>query len=422
MLRYAYKAKNSAGKVVNGELDAVSPIDAKKKLIQSRLKPITISQKKSGNPNEQLGMLGGMIYRDEKGNIQLQIGSGKPSQKDLIIFTKQFSTLLHSGVPMIQGLSILAEQQKIRQFRLAVEGIKYSLENGKSLSDGIRNYPHIFDTLYISMVQAGEASGQLDTILDNLVIYIEKAQKIKSQVKSAMMYPAFVVTAAVSVTTFLLLFIVPKFAEMFKTGGQELPGLTKVVMGLSDGLKEYFLYIFGTGFAFIMGLVIMRSTEKGKYQFDNLVLKAPITGPLLKKIAIGRFCQTMSTMLSSGVGILAALQICASSAGNRVISQVVINVKDRITQGDRFSEPLKESGIFPKMVVSMIEVGEKTGALDEMLKKVSEFYEEEVDLAVKGLISLIEPAMIVGLGGMVGFIVIAMFLPIFDLGNAVGGQ
>ncbi len=420
MMKFQYKAKNPGGKVISGEIDAVSATDAKKRLMRSRLKPISIKAMKSGNPGENVGLLGGMIYWDDKGALQLQLGSGNPTTKELIIFTKQFATLLNSGVPMIQGLQILAEQQKSRSFRMAIEGIRYSLENGQNLSDGLKNHPKIFDNLYCSMVEAGEASGQLDVILGSLVTYIEKAQKIKSQVKSAMMYPSFVVGAACIVITFMLVFIVPKFSEMFASSGQELPALTKIVMQMSDWLKGNFVTIIGIVFTTIATIIGWRSTESGKVQFDSLLLKAPISGPLIKKIAIGRFCQTLSTMLQSGVGILTALQICANSAGNRVIQNVVLNVKDRITQGDRFAEPLKESKIFPTMVISMIEVGEKTGSLDDMLKKVSEFYEEEVDLAVKGMISLIEPAMIVGLGGAVGFIVIAMFLPIFDLGNAVG--
>jgi type IV pilus assembly protein PilC len=270
------------------------------------------------------------------------------------------------------------------------------------------------------MVRAGEASGNLDGILLKLTVYIEKSAKIKSQVKAAMFYPAMVVFVAIAVITALLLFVVPTFAKQYEDSKKELPGLTAAVVGVSNYVADQWYVIFGVAFAVVFAFRQWVRTEKGRGWFDMILLKAPGFGQLFRKLAVGRFCNTMSTMLTSGVNLLEALTICAAASGNQVIERFVLGVRGRIEQGAKFSEPLADGGLFPPMVISMVAVGEATGALDDMLVKVSEFYEDEVDLAVKTLLSMIEPIMIVTIGGIVGVIVIAMYLPVFDMGNLVG--
>jgi type IV pilus assembly protein PilC len=422
MAEFAYKAKDARGKMKTGKVSAASKSQARSQLVKMRLKPVMIKATKLDAPTDR-GEAKGLakyLYKDEKGRWQLSLGEAKPSAKDLIVFTKQFATMLTSGVPLIQALGILAEQQRVRSFGRIVERVRFAVENGATLSDALEAYPDIFDTLYVSMVRAGEASGNLDTILMKLVVYIEKAAKIKAQVKSAMMYPSIVVIVAIVVVSGLLLFVVPTFAEQYKDQGKELPELTNFVIGTSDFLATNWYIIFGAMFVAFVGVKMYIKTEPGRAWFDKWILMAPGIGELLRKIAVGRFCNTMATMLTSGVNLLEALTICAASSGNKTIENFVINVRSRVEQGSKFSDPLGDGDLFPRMVVSMVAVGETTGALDDMLSKVSEFYEDEVDLAVKGLLSMIEPIMIVGIGGIVGFIVIAMYLPVFDMGNLVG--
>jgi type IV pilus assembly protein PilC len=270
------------------------------------------------------------------------------------------------------------------------------------------------------MVRAGETSGSLDQILVRLTTYIEKAAKIKAQVKSAMVYPAVVVVAATAVISALLAFVVPTFAKQFQDSGRELPALTQVVVDISDFFRENLLFVAGGIFIGFIALNFYRKTEVGSAQFDRLMLIAPVIGDLIRKVSVGRFCSTLSTMLKAGVNLLEALNICAASAGNKRVEEFILYVRAQIEQGVKFSTPLAKDGLFPPMVISMVEVGEATGALDEMLLKVAEFYEEEVDLAVKTLLSLIEPVMIVSIGSVVGFIVIAMYLPVFDMAGTVG--
>lgn len=424
MAEYKYKAKDPRGKVKTGTVSAQSKAQAKAAIVKMRLRPLTVKATKlDSDPNakEEGRYLGGIIYKDDKGRWQLGMGDAKPTTKDLIIFTKQFATMINSGVPLIQALGILASQQRVRSFGRTLDKVRFAVENGATLSESLEAYPKLFDNLYVAMVRAGEASGNLDTILMKLTTYIEKAAKIKSQVKSAMFYPCIVVVVAVAVVSALLIFVVPTFAKQYQDSGKELPGLTQAVLDASNLLVEYWYYGLGGIVVGVFGLAQWLKTEKGRAIFDAGILKAPGFGQLFRKIAVGRFCSTMSTMLTSGVNLLEALSICAASSGNKTIEGFVLNVRSKIEQGAKFSDPLSEGGIFPPMVVSMVAVGETTGALDEMLTKVSEFYEDEVDLAVKTLLSMIEPVMIVVIGGIVGTIVIAMYLPVFDMANLVGG-
>jgi type IV pilus assembly protein PilC len=421
MAEFKYKAKDPRGRIKIGKISAANAAQAKAQLMKMRLKPISITAYKldgSGSSNETL--FSKFMVKDNNGNTQLQIGAGNPTSKDLIVFTKQFATMIGSGVPLIQSLGILATQQQIVGFGRTIEKIRFSVENGATLSESIGAYPKIFDSLYVAMVRAGEASGNLDEILLKLTTYIEKAAKIKSQVKSAMFYPVMIVTVAITVISVLLIFVVPTFAKQYQDAGKELPWLTQQVVDLSDFLGSQWHILFGG--LFIGGALFRRyiNTAAGRAKFDAALLKAPGFGNLFRKLAVGRFCNTLSTMLTSGVNLLEALTICAASAGNKSIESFVLGVRSDIEQGKKLSEPLSVGGLFPKMVTSMVQIGEETGALDEMLLKVSAFYEEEVDLAVKTMLSMIEPVMIAVIGGIVGVIVIAMYLPVFDAASLVG--
>lgn len=419
MAEFKYKAKDGQGRVKTGIVKAASKAQAKSVLTRMRLRPILITASKLDGPPE--AKKPGLISRDEKGNITLNLGGDpNPTTKDLVIFTKQFATMINSGVPLIQSLGILAGQQRVKSFGRNLDKIRYAVENGATLSESLEAFPKLFDSLYIAMVRAGEVSGGLDTILLKLVTYIEKSAKIKSQVKAASFYPAIIVVVAAAVVSGLLIFVVPTFAAQFAGSGKELPGPTAFVMSMSQVLLEQWYFIIGGLAAFIFGFRAYIKTEPGRAWFDDILLKVPVFGQLFRKIAVGRFCSTMSTMLTSGVNLLEALTICAASAGNKTIEKFVLRVRASVEQGSKVSEPLAVGGIFPPMVVSMVAVGESTGAMDEMLNKVAEFYEDEVDLAVKTALSMIEPIMIVGIGSIVGFIVIAMYLPIFEMGGTTG--
>ena len=427
MAEFKYKAKDSRGSIKAGSIKAADKAQARSVLVRMRLKPISIVAARLDASKTQVAdgttpIIGNFIYKDKDGRIQVGIGGGeKATDKDLIIFTKQFATMIASGVPLIQALGILAKQQRVRSFGQILETIRNEVENGATLSNALEAFPKLFDTLYVAMVRAGEASGKLDTILIKLVSYIEKASKIRSQIKSAMMYPMIVVFVAIAVISALLVFVVPTFAKQYADNDKELPGLTQAVVNVSNFMVESWYIAFAALMVVYFGFKFYIKTDKGRIWWDKTLLVLPGFGQLMKKIAVGRFCSTMSTMLTSGVNLLEALTICAASAGNKIIEKFVLGVRSGIEQGAKISDPLSEGGLFPPMVVSMVAVGETTGALDEMLLKVSEFYEDEVDLAVKTLLSMIEPIMIVVIGGAVGIIVIAMYLPVFDMGNLVTG-
>lgn len=415
---FQFRVKDHRGKLLKGTITAESKQRALLELRKNRLKVLSLKAD-STNTNEETPLIGNVIYRDENGAIQIALGNHSPVVKELIIFTKQFSTMLNSGVPMIQALGILEKQQSTRSFRHALKKIQHLVENGSTLSDALATFPKIFDSLYVAMVAAGEASGKLDSILIKLVTYIEKAAKIKNQVKSAMAYPIIVIFVAVIVIAGLLAFVVPTFAQQYEDTGRDLPDLTQMVIDLSTNFSQnWHIYcVLVTAFFFIFRIWV--NTDNGRAIFDASILNAPGLGILLKKIAVGRFCSTMASMLSSGVNLLEALSICAASSGNRTIEDFVLSIRKNLEEGATFSDSLSVGGLFPDMVISMVTVGESTGALDEMLMKVSEFYEEEVDLAVQTLLSMIEPVMIVIIGGLVGFIVIAMYLPVFELAGGI---
>jgi type IV pilus assembly protein PilC len=345
----------------------------------------------------------------------------KVKEKDIIVFSRQFSTMIDAGLPIVQCLDILQSQQENKTFKIALKEIKDSVESGQTFAEALKKYPKYYDDLYVNMVAAGEAGGILDTILRRLSSYMEKLARLKRQVKGAMIYPAVTLAIAVIVVTVIMVFVIPTFEELFTSmGGGGLPLPTQFVINLSRFLKNNFFWIF-IGVV-LLGYALKKyyATEKGRMLVDRLLLRLPVFGDLLRKAAVSRFSRTMGTMLSSGVAILEALDIVARTAGNKVIEKAVYEVRAAIAEGRTMADPLAESGVFPVMVTQMIAVGESTGALDAMLEKIADFYDEEVDQAVENLTSLIEPVMLVFLGGLIGGLVVAMYLPIFKMAAQFG--
>jgi type IV pilus assembly protein PilC len=359
----------------------------------------------------------------ESSIMQITIGSGV-SSKDLQIFTRQLATMIDAGLPLVQCLDILAAQTPNKIFARILSQVKASVEQGATFSDALRRHPKVFDDLYVNLVAAGEVGGILDTILNRLAIYIEKAVKLRQQVKSAMVYPIGIFVVAIGVIAVMLVKVIPTFENMYTEMGPnaKLPAATTFVIGLSHGfLAKWYVYT-GTTAGIIAALALMRRTDVGREIFDRSLLYLPIVGNVLRKIVVARFTRTLGTLLASGVPILDALDICARTAGNRVVEGGIKKARDKISEGHDMAGPLAESRVFPAMVVQMIGVGEQTGAMDQMLQKIADFYEEEVDASVSAMTSLIEPVMMAFLGIVVGGLIIAMYLPIFKLaGNLQGG-
>ena len=342
------------------------------------------------------------------------------SVKDMGVFTRQFATMINSGLPMVQCLDILSEQMEKEYFKKIVSTVKTDVEGGSTLSDALGKHA-VFTELYVNMVDAGEAGGILDLILNRLAVYLEKADALARKVKSALMYPTVVCVVATGATIFMLVFIIPTFARMFQDFGGELPLPTKIVMTLSTFLRtKWYLLVGGTTAAIIL-FKRFKATETGQMKIDQLMLKIPVLGTVIRKSAVARFTRTLGTLVSSGVPILNGLEITAKTAGNKVVEKAVNATKESISQGNTIADPLKASGVFPPMVTQMISVGEQTGALDEMLDKIANFYDDEVDTAVEALTSVIEPVMIVVMGVIVGGMLISMYLPMFKLINVVAG-
>ncbi len=357
----------------------------------------------------------------EKGKeIALPKFGGGIKSKEISIFTRQFSVMIDAGLPLVQCLDILGQQQTNKGFQKIILQVRQDVEAGSSLAEAMRKHPQAFDDLYVNMVAAGEAGGILDTILQRLAAYIEKAVKLKSQVKSALVYPVAVVTIAVIVVYVILWKVIPVFASLFEGLGAQLPWLTNVVVAASRFIGNFWWLIFAIVFATIFALQQYYRTEAGRYQMDKLLLKTPVIGILLRKIAVARFCRTLGTLLSSGVAILESLEITARTSGNAIIEEAIMQVRKEVEEGKTIAEPLARTEQFPPMVCQMIGVGEQTGAMDTMLSKVADFYEDEVDAAVAGMMALIEPIIILFLGVVIGVIVIAMYLPMFTLISQIG--
>jgi len=395
MPAFVWKGKNRDGKAVSGEQSA----DTKEAVMAVlRRQQILVSSVK------------------EKGKeLALPKISGSVPPKDLAVFTRQFSVMIDAGLPLVQCLEILGSQQENKTFAKILQQTRMDVESGSTLADAMRKHPKAFDELFVNMIAAGEAGGILDTILKRLAVYIEKAVKLRAQVKGAMVYPVAVIGIAAIVIAVILWKVIPTFAAMFEGLGAQLPLPTRIVIALSNWFVRLlpFLVIFSVAFVFLFKRYY--STHGGRRVVDRMVLKLPVLGVLMQKIAVARFCRTLATLISSGVPILDGLEITARTAGNSIIEDAIMAVRKGVEGGLTLAQPLKESGVFPNMVVQMIGVGEQTGALDAMLSKIADFYEEEVDQAVANLLTLMEPVMILFLGTTVGGIVISMYLPLFDL-------
>ena len=355
------------------------------------------------------------------GDINIQIGTGVTA-KDLQIFTRQLATMIDAGLPLVQCLDILANQSENKSFKRILSSVKNSVEQGATFSDALRKHPKVFDELYVNLVAAGEIGGILDTILNRLAVYIEKAVKLRGQLKSAMYYPAGILVVAAGVIAIMLVKVIPTFEGLYRDmGNAQLPGPTRIVIGISHAFMNRWYMFVGTITALVVGIPAIRRTDGGRETTDRILLRMPIIGPVLRKIVVARFTRTLGTLLASGVPILDALDICARTSGNRVVQAAILRAKEKISEGHDMAGPLAESRVFPTMVVQMIGVGEQTGAMDQMLQKIADFYEEEVDAAVAGLTSLIEPVMMAFLGVVVGGLIVAMYLPIFGLAGNISG-
>jgi len=397
MALYKWEGKTSSGEARSGVLDAPSTEEVENRLQQMGLTPTTI-KKKAKELNIDLPFL------------------NKVDVKTKVVFTRQLATMIDAGLPLVQCLEILGTQEPNPKFQKVILSVKATVEGGSTFSDALGKHPKIFDNLFVSLVSAGELGGILDTILNRLAIYIEKAMKLKQKVKGAMKYPLTVLVVSITITMFLLTKVIPSFAGMFTSMGKELPALTSFMVQLSADAIENFPSIVGGMIGFVVALKTFRSFDKGAYLFDNFLLNMPVIGDILKKAAVAKFTRTLGTLISSGVPILDALDIVAKTAGNLVIEDAIIFTRDRISEGKSIVDPLREKGIFPSMVVQMIGVGEQTGAMDIMLNKIADFYEDEVDQAVDGLTSLLEPLIMVVLGGIIG----TVLLPIFSMADGVG--
>jgi type IV pilus assembly protein PilC len=402
MAVYLWEGKNRNNQLQKGEMEAPNEAAVRTHLNRIRIVPSKVKKKP----------------KDLFANVSFL--QQKVKEKDVIIFSRQFSTMIDAGLPIIQCLDILQSQNENGAFKKILKEIKDSVEGGSTLADALKRYPKQFDNLYVNMVAAGEAGGILDVILKRLSGYMEKAAKLKRKVKGAMVYPGITITVAVVVVAIILVFVIPVFQQMFADFGGELPKPTQLVIGLSNFVKDRILWIIIGVVLFSIAFRQYYKTPKGRLSVDAMLLKLPVFGILLRKVAVAKFTRTMGTMLGSGVAILDALDIVAKTSGNRIVENAIYSVRSGIAEGRTMADPLAASGVFPAMVCQMIAVGESTGALDAMLEKIADFYDEEVDQAVENLTAMIEPMMIVFLGIVIGGLIVAMYLPIFKMAGAVG--
>ncbi len=398
---YQWIGNNKKNETRKGEMEAANEAIVRSNLVRLRIRPTKI-KKKPKDLFENVSWL-----------------QPKVKEKDIILFARQFSTMIDAGLPIIQCLEILHTQQNNKTFKGMIKEIKEKVEGGATLAEALKRFPKHFDDLFVNMIAAGEAGGILDAILRRLAAYMEKAARLKSQVKGAMTYPIVTLIIAVVVLAVILVFVIPVFEEMFADFGGELPLPTQIVVVASEIVKSKILYIIIALIIFGIAFKKAYATEKGQDMVDHLLLKIPVFGELLRKVAVAKFTRTMGTMLASGVAILEALDIVAKTSGNRTIEKAIYDVRSGIAEGRTMADPLQESGVFPAMVCQMIGVGESTGALDAMLEKIADFYDEEVDQAVENMTALIEPFMLVFLGVTIGGLVVAMYLPIFKMAGAI---
>lgn len=400
MAEFVWEARARTGELRKGTMEADDEAGVTARLRGQQLMPTKIKKKSGG--------------------LSFQIGTGV-DLKDIVTFTRLFATMIDAGLPIVQCLDILCNQTDNKHFGVILRDVKANVEQGATFSDSLRRHPKVFDNLYVNLVQAGEVGGILDTILQRLATYNEKAIKLRRQVRGAMVYPTAVVFIFFAVMGVLLGWVIPSFKTIFKDLGSkdDLPWLTELVISVSEAFVGYFPFVFLGFVAIIIAIVYIYKTPKGKMFFHRLQLRAPVMGPVFRKIAVARFTRTLGTLLASGVPILDALDITARTAGNAVVEEAILYSRQKISEGKNMAAPLMETNVFPPMVVQMVGVGEQTGALDAMLSKIADFYEEEVDVAVAALTSLIEPIMMVGIGSTVGVVLIAMYLPIFSIAGKI---
>jgi type IV pilus assembly protein PilC len=400
---YQWKGRTRQGALKKGEIDAVNEAAVMAQLRAQTLLPVSVKEKPK-DVSEYLPFL--------KEGITI---------RDLVIFTRQFATMIDAGLPLVQCLEILGNQQPNKTFKTILRDIKAEVEQGSTFADALRKHPKPFDALYVNLVQAGEIGGILDTILNRLAVYLEKADALRRKVKGAMVYPSTVMVVAIGVVVLMLVKVIPTFEKMFADFGGELPGPTAFVVAMSHWMQEWIGFmLMGIFLVFTAFMQARKRNMKFRRATDATFLKLPIFGPLLQKVAVARFTRTLGTMIASGVPILDGLDIVARTAGNMVIEEALMNVRSAIAEGKTIAEPLQESDVFPGMVVQMIAVGEETGAMETMLSKIADFYDEEVDTAVDALTAMLEPLMMVFLGGSVGGLLIAMYLPIFKIAETIG--
>src|SRR5688572_1976090 len=401
MAEFAWEARARTGEVRKGVMEAENEDTVNQRLRQQQLNPVKVQKKRKLS--------------------DFSFGSGV-QVKDLVTFTRLFATMIDAGLPLVQCLDILSNQQSNKNFGKILKDVKNAVEQGSSFSEALKRHPRVFDDLFVNLVHAGETGGILDSIMQRLSIYLEKRQKLLRQVRGALVYPSIVIVIAGGVMTVLLTFVIPAFEGMFKDfggGKASLPKLTQIIVDLSHAFVTFLPIGLGLLIAAGVGFAYSQRTVRGKQIFHNVLLRVPIMGSVLRKIAVARFTRTLGTLLQSGVPILDALEICAKTSGNVVIEGGIMNVRQAISEGKNMAEPLTETRIFPDMVVQMIAVGEQTGALDQMLNKIADFYEEETDIAVAAMTSALEPILMVGVGGMVGVVLVAMYLPVFSLAGNI---
>jgi type IV pilus assembly protein PilC len=403
MAKFQWEGTTRNGETRQGVMEAASE-DA----VQARLRGEQITPRR--------------IRRAAERQLKLSLGSGV-KVKDILIFTRQLATMIDAGLPLVQCLDILATQSENKHFARILQSVKNSVESGSTFSDALRKHPKVFDDLFVNLIAAGEVGGILDTILNRLAAYIEKSVKLARQVKSAMVYPIAILVVAIVVVVVMLTKVIPVFEKMYKEfKGAKLPKPTEFVIMLSNGFANYWYVFAGVAIIIVGGLAMMLKNPKGREIFDAVILRFPVIGGVLRKVVVARFTRTLGTLLSSGVPILDALDICGKTAGNKTVQHAISHAREKISEGHDLASPLAETKVFPSMVVQMIGVGEQTGAMDQMLTKIADFYDDEVDVAVGAMTAMIEPIMMVFLGGVVGGLIIAMYLPVFELAGNINAE
>ena len=425
MAVYTYKAMDRVGKEVTGNLEAETVALAVSQVRDLGYFPTRIVEKKVSKKEKAAGVAGAPKKVAKGSALQMQIKipglAGRVGGKQLTIFTRQLSTLIDAGLPLVRSINVLSNQQKTGTLRDVLISLAEEVEGGSSFSEALGKHPRVFSKLYVSMVRAGEAGGVLETVLSRLADFAEKQQSLRRKIKSAMIYPVFVIVAAVGIITFLVTFIIPTFAEMFSDLGATLPKLTLALIGLSEFLKTKWYIVIGGIIFVLLSFKLLHRPQKSRYLIHKTKLHLPVFGSLILRIITARFSRTLGTLITSGVPILQALLITRDTAGNDVIAKAVSTAHDSIREGENIAPALEMSHVFPVMITSMIDVGEETGSLDQMLNKIADTYDEEVDTAVAGMMSILEPMLIIFMGGAVALIVIALFLPLIELGMLMGG-